>query len=331
MRTTLALATLALTLPAALGAQTRTTFAAFASSDEHLGAAHVGGSLAREARGLGWRVGAAADAFPARDGAATGWAVDVDGVAHAGQLIDQLEGLRFFTGLGVKHAIDTRLDVNLGGIYSHPIAGPLALDTEVRYRTPLVGRHEPLFEFRLGVSLGFGGRAAAGVRPGGMPGMTMTAAPIARPTAATARAGSSAAVAARVIDTGETFLGVRYTWGGNTPAEGFDCSGFLRYIFRAHGVELPRVSRDQARVGEPVALDLGAFQPGDLLFFARDGSTVDHAAVYVGGGQILHSSASGKGVRYDDLNSQRGRYYRTHMVAARRVLADGQGFQFGAR
>jgi cell wall-associated NlpC family hydrolase len=327
MRTSLALATLALTLPAALGAQTRTTFAAFASADEQLGGAHVGGSLARETRGLGWRAGAAIDALPAREGLSSGWSVDVDAVAHAGALLDALDGVRLFAGVGARHTLDTRLDVNVGGLYSHPIAGPLALDTEVRYRTPLLPRHEPIFEFRVGVSLGFGGRAAprATLRT---TGMTMTAAPIARPTA-TARAGSSAATAFRVIESGERHLGVRYQWGGNTPEEGFDCSGFLRYIFREHGVELPRVSRDQARAGEPVALDLGAFQPGDLLFFARDLQTIDHAAVYVGGGQILHSSSSGRGVRYDDLNSQRGRYYRNHMVAARRVLAEGEAFQFG--
>jgi cell wall-associated NlpC family hydrolase len=130
------------------------------------------------------------------------------------------------------------------------------------------------------------------------------------------------AVALRILDSAEGHLGTRYVWGGSTPA-GFDCSGFLQYVFRAHGLHLPRVSRQMAQVGAPLPRDRDAWEVGDLLFFASNGRTVDHVAMYAGDGRIIHSSDSGGGVRYDQLSSNRGSWFVNHLVAARRVLDDG--------
>jgi cell wall-associated NlpC family hydrolase len=137
-----------------------------------------------------------------------------------------------------------------------------------------------------------------------------------------ARGGSSRA-GARVVSAGEEYLGVPYKWGGSTPA-GFDCSGFVQYIYRDHGVSLPRTSRQMAHAGVSIPAEVSWLREGDLMLFASNGSRIDHVAIYAGGNRIIHSSSSGNGVRYDDLDSRRGRWYVTHMVAARRVTDDGR-------
>jgi cell wall-associated NlpC family hydrolase len=112
---------------------------------------------------------------------------------------------------------------------------------------------------------------------------------------------------------------VRYVWGGNTPSEGFDCSGFTKYIFAKHGVALPRTSREQSRVGAGVPADFRYLRPGDLMFFAEPGEAISHVAIYAGNGWIIHSSSSNGGVGYTDLNTG-GEWFVDYFVAARRVL-----------
>lgn len=132
---------------------------------------------------------------------------------------------------------------------------------------------------------------------------------------------SSAAGAA--VRTGDQYLGVPYVWGGSTP-DGFDCSGFVQYVYRRHGVELPRTSRQMAYAGRGVPPYVDALEPGDLMLFEGNNGVISHVALYAGDGRILHSSSSGNGVRYDDLSSRRGQYYVNHLVGARRVAENGR-------
>ena len=136
---------------------------------------------------------------------------------------------------------------------------------------------------------------------------------------------TSSRSAAAVIPTAERYLGVRYTWGGNTPSSGFDCSGYVKYVFEKHGVRLPRTSRAQASAGDRVPLDFAYLRAGDLIMFANQGQAISHVAIYAGDRKILHSSKSGQGVRYDDLTSNRGAWYRQNAVVARRVGTEAQG------
>jgi cell wall-associated NlpC family hydrolase len=126
------------------------------------------------------------------------------------------------------------------------------------------------------------------------------------------------AEAARILDTADDYLGVRYTWGGNTPKQGFDCSGFTKYIFAKYGIGLPRTSREQAHAGRAVPADFGDLRPGDLMFFAEPGEAISHVAIYAGDGRIIHSSSSVGGVGYTDLNTG-GDWFVAYFVAARRV------------
>lgn len=122
----------------------------------------------------------------------------------------------------------------------------------------------------------------------------------------------------RLLRDADGFVGVKYKWGGNTPREGFDCSGFVKYLFARQGITLPRTSREQAGVGTRIAADFAALRPGDLMFFAEPGEAISHVAIYVGNGEIIHSSGTTHGVGYTDLNSG-GDWFVAYFVSARRI------------
>lgn len=141
---------------------------------------------------------------------------------------------------------------------------------------------------------------------------------------APASTGHPAPAATKVIGTAERYLGVPYKWGGSTPESGFDCSGYVKYVYGKQGVRLPRTSREQARAGVDVTPRIASLRQGDLMLFAEPKEPISHVAIYAGEGRIIHSSSSGGGVRYDDLGTQRGQWYVQHMVAARRLAVDGR-------
>jgi cell wall-associated NlpC family hydrolase len=133
------------------------------------------------------------------------------------------------------------------------------------------------------------------------------------------RSPAPTAVARRVLDDADQFVGVPYVWGGNAPSPGFDCSGFTKFVFGRQGIGLPRTSREQARAGRAVALDFGEMIPGDILLFAEPGEAVSHVAIWVGSGTIIHSSSAMGGVRYLDLGGDRAAWYVQNLVAVRRL------------
>lgn len=136
---------------------------------------------------------------------------------------------------------------------------------------------------------------------------------------------SSAVVADRVLATAKRYLGTRYVFGGTRPGA-FDCSGFVRYVFARHGVPLPRTAREQATMGHTVLIGLDSLRAGDLLFFRTRRGRAAHVAIYVGEGRIIHASAGSRRVRYDDLESTRGRWFITHLSGVRRVI-DARSFE----
>lgn len=132
------------------------------------------------------------------------------------------------------------------------------------------------------------------------------------------RSPAPTAVARRVLDDADQFVGVPYVWGGNTP-DGFDCSGFTKFVFGRQGIGLPRTSREQARAGRGVPLDFGAMIPGDIMLFAEPDEAISHVAIYVGSGRLIHSSSAMGGVRYLDLDGDRAAWYVQNLVAVRRL------------
>lgn len=122
------------------------------------------------------------------------------------------------------------------------------------------------------------------------------------------------AKAQAIISTAEQYIGVRYQWGGSSPATGFDCSGFTSYVFAQNGITLPRTSVNQYAIGS--AVSYSNLQPGDLVFFsfAKNG-IVDHVGIYVGNNQFINASSS-KGVTIYTLSS----YWQNIFMGGRRVF-----------
>jgi peptidoglycan DL-endopeptidase CwlO len=121
-----------------------------------------------------------------------------------------------------------------------------------------------------------------------------------------------------VVNTAAQFQGTPYVWGGTSPS-GFDCSGFVQYVYARLGVNLPRTSEQQALVGTPVA-SLAQAQAGDLLFFAGSDGTANapgHVAIYVGNGQMIDAPYTGTTVQVQPVSSA------GPIVAIRRVLGPG--------
>ncbi len=128
-----------------------------------------------------------------------------------------------------------------------------------------------------------------------------------------------AEVASMVVATAARQLGTRYRFGGAKPGA-FDCSGFVRYVFARHGVELPRTAREQAATGVEVRGGLDSLRTGDLLFFTTRRGRATHVAIYVDGGRIIHASSGSRRVRYDDLRSARGTWFMKNLTGVMRVI-----------
>ncbi|MCF0131009.1 MAG: C40 family peptidase [Pseudobutyrivibrio sp.] len=90
------------------------------------------------------------------------------------------------------------------------------------------------------------------------------------------------------------FVGNKYVWGGTSLTNGTDCSGFTMRVYEHYGVSIPRTSRTQAKVG--TSISASEAQPGDLFFYSN-GTTINHVAIYIGGGQIVHASNPRSGIK----------------------------------
>ena len=136
------------------------------------------------------------------------------------------------------------------------------------------------------------------------------------PSASALNGGSTTTSSTRqqIIDNAKKLLGTPYVWGGTTP-KGFDCSGFVQYVFNQSGISLPRTTTEQYKIGTYVAKS--NLQPGDLVFLQNTyRAGISHVGIYIGDGKMIHASSS-KGVVTSNLSST---YYTQHYYGARRVV-----------
>jgi cell wall-associated NlpC family hydrolase len=115
----------------------------------------------------------------------------------------------------------------------------------------------------------------------------------------------------RVVRYARGLLGVRYRYGGSSPSSGFDCSGFVRFVYQRFGVALPHSSYADFGVGRGVVR--GSLKPGDLVFFHGLG----HVGLYIGAGRFIHAPHAGTRVQVDSMNG----WYAGRYDGARRLAA----------
>jgi cell wall-associated NlpC family hydrolase len=132
----------------------------------------------------------------------------------------------------------------------------------------------------------------------------------AAPTRAGAADRATVVTGATTIKFARRLIGVPYRYGGTSPRSGFDCSGFVRYVFEHFGIDLPHSSYAQFSLGRKVPRR--ALKPGDLVFF--DG--VGHVGLYIGSGRFIHAPHTGTRVSIDSL----GGWYSARYDGARRLV-----------
>ena len=115
-----------------------------------------------------------------------------------------------------------------------------------------------------------------------------------------ASAPAASATGSAVVAYASQFVGNPYVWGGTSLTSGADCSGFTMAVFANFGVSLPHYAASQLSCGTQVSID--SLAPGDLVFFSSTGGEIDHVAIYVGGGSIVHAANSKSGICYSSLN-----------------------------
>lgn len=116
-----------------------------------------------------------------------------------------------------------------------------------------------------------------------------------------------------LVEYAKQFLGNPYVWGGTSLTKGADCSGFVLSVFKKYGVKLSHSSRAQAKEGTKISAS--ELLPGDLVFYTDSSGTINHVAIYIGGGQVIHASSPKSGIKISKYN------YRTPAKCVR-VLYD---------
>lgn len=103
-----------------------------------------------------------------------------------------------------------------------------------------------------------------------------------------------------IVEYAKQFLGNPYVWGGTSLTKGTDCSGFVQSVFKHFGVKLSRTSRTQVNDGTKISMS--ELKPGDLVFYTNGSGTINHVALYIGGGQVIHASSPKTGIKISKYN-----------------------------
>ena len=151
-------------------------------------------------------------------------------------------------------------------------------------------------------------------RPFPTPNAPVTSAPGSGPRSNAPAAAGGSPIAYSITGTALSLRGAPYKNGGSDPS-GFDCSGFVRYVFSQHGVNVPRTVTEQFREGKQV--NAAQVQPGDLVFFSTVAPGASHVGIAIGGDEFIHAPSGAGEVRVERMSAS---YWAARFIGARRVL-----------
>jgi len=120
-----------------------------------------------------------------------------------------------------------------------------------------------------------------------------------------------------IIKNAKRYLGGKYVWGGTQP-KGFDCSGYVKYLYAQQGIQLPRTAYAQSKVGKYVSKD--SLKKGDLLFFLTDKKRhipITHVGMYIGNDKFIHAASRKKGIIISSFSKSK---YHKYFVKAKRII-----------
>ena len=113
----------------------------------------------------------------------------------------------------------------------------------------------------------------------------------------------------KLVEYAKQFVGNPYVWGGTSLTKGADCSGFVLSVFKKYGITLSHSSRAQANEGTKISAS--ELKPGDLVFYGNGKGNINHVAIYIGGGQVIHASSPKTGIKISSYK------YRTPVKCVR--------------
>ena len=135
----------------------------------------------------------------------------------------------------------------------------------------------------------------------------------AKPVSGSNSSANTVSMGQKIVNFAKSYVGYPYIYGGNSPS-GFDCSGFVQYVFKQHGITLNRTATQQLKNGYKVSYS--EMKPGDLVYFGY-GSTATHVGIYIGNGNFVHAENSSTGVVITSLSQS---YYANRYLCAHRIV-----------
>ena len=121
----------------------------------------------------------------------------------------------------------------------------------------------------------------------------------------------------KILSESKKYLGIPYSFGSKDPSTGFDCSGFVSYVYeKAINYKLPSGSRFQFAKGGGLLVNYEQLNPGDLMFFSHTGKSINHVGIYVGDEKFIHAPRTGRRISIDEI----GRYWKQRFVKGRSIV-----------